>query len=222
MQKVRTLFMTSLAVPLAALLLIATFLPAISSPVSSASLWGMGGLARMVSANPLLANDDAASVREAIQQLDVRTNDLRTHTTGFGGMPVDNSVELNMVARERAGLQAQLSRAQFASTIGSLLAVRWLVPILAITLLAFAWMDRGINKLSIATGTAAMVTAGIIYEYRQAIVGGGSADSIGGMISRQMDAAISLGFGTYLIGLCGIGLILAGIGIVRNPLAARA
>jgi len=221
-QKARGLFMTTLAVPLAALLLIATFLPAISTPVSSASLWGMGGLAQLVSSNPLLANDDVAGVRESLQQLDARENDLRTHTTGFGGMPIDNSEELKMVAKERTNLQAQLSHAQFASTISSLLVIRWLVPILAIAVLAFAWLDKGVNKLAIGAGAAAVLTAAVIWEYREVLVGGGAEGSIGGMISRQMGAVISLGFGTYLVGLCGIGLILAGLNVIKNPLAARA
>lgn len=222
-QKARGLFMTTLAVPLAALLLLATFLPAISSPVSSASLWGMGSLAQMVSANPLLANDDVVGVREALQQLDAREADLRTNTTGFGGMPMDNSAGLRMLAKERANLQARLSQAQFASTIGSLLAVRWLVPIGAIALLAFAWMDKSTKALALATGVVAVLTAAILYEYREVLVGGaGPVGSIGGMISRQMGAVISLGFGTYLIGLCGIALVLAGLGVLKNPLAARA
>jgi hypothetical protein len=222
-QKARGLFMTTLAAPLAALLLIATFLPAISSPVSSASLWGMGGLAQMVSANPLLANDDVAGAREALQQLDAHETDLRANTTGFGGMPVDNRAGLRMVAKERANLQAQLARAQFASTVESLLVIRWLVPIGAIVLLAFAWMEKSTKMLALATGAAAVATAAILYEYREVLVGSGSpAGSIGGMISRQMGAVISLGFGTYLIGLCGIALVLAGLGIVKNPLAARA
>ncbi|MBC9030805.1 hypothetical protein IAG41_00215 [Sphingomonas sp. JC676] len=222
-QKARGLFMTTLAAPLAALLLIATFLPAISSPISSASLWGMGSLAQMVSANPLLANDDVAGVREALQELDARETDLRTNTAGFGGMPMDNSAGLRMVAKERVNLQAQLSRAQFASTIGGLLVIRWLVPIGAIALLAFAWMEKSTRVLALATGAAAAVTAAILYEYREVLVGSGSpAGSIGGMISRQMGAVVSLGFGTYLIGLCGIALVLAGLGILKNPLAARA
>lgn len=223
-QKARGLFMTTLAVPLAALLLIATFLPAISSPVSSASLWGMGGLAQMVSANPLLANDNVEGVRAAMQDLDERENELRTRTTGFGGMPIDNSAQLAMVAKQRANLQAQLSSAQFASTIGNLLVIRWLVPILAIAVLAFAWLDKGVNKLAILTGAVAIVTAAVLYEYREVLVGGGGRPevSIGGMISRQMSAVISLGFGTYLIGLCGIGLVLAGLNVLKNPLAARA
>lgn len=221
-QKARALFMTTLAVPLAALLLIATFLPAISSPISSVSLWGMGGLARMVSVNPLLATDDVAGVRGAIEQLDARANDLRTRTTGFGGMPIDNSYELKMVTAQRINLEAQLSRARTASTIGTLLMVRWLVPILAITVLAFAWMGKPVKRLTIAAGAAALVTAAIFYAYREVLIGGGAAGSLGGMLSRQMEAVIGIGFGTYLIGLCGIGLILAGLGVVRNPLAARA
>lgn len=221
--KARALAMTTLVAPLALLLLVATFLPAISSPVASASLWGFGAAMQIVNANPLLGNDNAEAIQAQLQQLDEREQDLRTHTTGFGGMPLDNSGELKMVAKERTSLQAQLSHAQFASTISTLLVIRWLVPILAVALLAMAWMDKGVNKLAIGTGAVALLTAALIYEYREVLVGGASPEgSIGSMISKQMSAVISVGFGTWLIGLCGIGLIVAGLGLVRNPLAARA
>lgn len=229
-QKIRRLAMTTLAFPLAALLLLATFLPAISGtsvdprfPASSASLWGLGGLSKMISANPLLANDDVDSARAELKRLDAQEIDLRTHTTGFGGMPVDNSQQLAAVAEQRAQAEHTLSSAKFASNMTSLLVVRWAVPILAVALLWLVWTDKPVARISLATGVAAIVTAAIVYEYRQVIVGAGGApeDSIGGMLSKQMDAMVSVGLGTYLIGLCGIGLVLAGLGKVKNPLAAR-
>jgi len=221
-QKARTLMMTTLVAPLALLLLIASFLPAISSPVASASIWGLGSVMQMASLNPLV-NDDVASVQAALKQLDEREARLRAATTGFAGMPIDNSAELKMVAEERASAEARLSSARFASTVSSLLIVRWLVPVLAIALLAMAWLDKPVNKVAIGTGAVAIVTAALIYEYRQILVGGSNpAGSLGSMISERMSAIVSIGFGTWLIALCGIGLVVAGLGMVKNPLAAKA
>lgn len=223
-QKLRTLSVTTLAFPLAALLLLATLLPVISTPVKGASLWGIGEVARMVSANPLLGNDDLSGISEALKSLDAREADLRTHTTGFGGMPIDNSAELASLARTRSAMEGRLAAARTASFVTSLLIVRWAVPILAAVLLWFGWAGKELRTMTLATGAAAIVTAVIIYAYRQTLVGGlgGGEGTLGGMISRQMDAVISVGIGTYLIGLLGVGLILAGLGVARNPLAARA
>lgn len=222
-QKLRTLSMTTLAFPLAALLLLATFLPAITTPMSSASLWGIGSISKMMSANPLLANDDTAGVAEEIESLDKQAADLRTHTTGFGGMPLDNSAELASIAKAREVAEKSLSAARTAKVVSGLLIVRWTVPVLAILLLWFSWSGKELRTMTIAAGAASIVTAIIMYAYRQSLVGGMSPEnSLGGMISRQMDAVISVGIGTYLIGLLGVGLILAALGIVRNPLATRA
>jgi len=221
-QKARTLAFTTLGFPLAALLLLATFLPAISTPMKSVSLWGIGGLSRMISANPLLGNDDVASVAEDIQRLDQEAQDLRTHTTGFGGMPVDNSAELAAVAKARAHAEHAMSAARWAATVKTLLVVRWAVPVLAALLLWLTWGGKESKAATLATGAAGILTALILWLYRGSLVGGGDEDSIGGAIAARMDEAISLGIGTWLIGLLGIGLLLAGLGIIRNPLAARA
>lgn len=229
-QKARSLAMTTLAFPLAVLLLLATFLPAISGttidprfPAQSASLWGLGGLSRIVSANPMLAKDDVMTARKQLLTLDEREADVRAHSTGFGGMPMDIGPELKSIAEQREEAQKRVSAAGFASTVKSLLVVRWATPILALALLWFCWVGREVKPLSLATGGASLATALIIYGYRETIVrGDGVEGSIGDAIARQMEAAIVLGWGTYLIGLIGIGLILAGLGIVKNPLAAKA
>ncbi len=222
-QKARMLFMSTLAFPLAALLLIACFMPVISSPIRSASLWSLGGVARIISANPLLAQDDVADVRDDLKQLDAMEAEVR-RATGFGGMPVDIRPDLRSIAQQRAVAEKRLSSARFAAAMTNLLVVRWSVPILAAVLLWMTWGGKELRTLSLATGVAAIVTSAIIYEYREVLVGSGGAPqgSIGAMMSRQLDAAVSLGFGTYVIGLCGVALIVAGLGLIRNPLARDA
>jgi len=223
-QKVRTLATTTLAFPLAILLLVATLLPAIGSPQQSVSLWSLGTLQKQISANPFLANDDVSGAQEALEALDARAADLKTHTTGFGGMPIDNGPELKMIADERDRVAAQLGSARTAKTVTALLGVRWLVPLLAGLLLWFCWAGKPARTMTLATGGVSVLTAIVIYAYRQSIVGlgGASENSIGAMLSANLDAAISVGMGTWLIGLIGVGLVLAGLGIIRNPLAARA
>lgn len=230
-QKLRGLATTTIVFPLAALLLLATLMPAISGttldprlPAPSASLLGLGSLARTLSANPMLANDDVESATEQLKRINERSADLRRHAIGFGGMPMDNGSELQQLAKQRSDAERQLGSARFAATVANLLVLRWSVPIMAIILLWLGWTGRDTKRVSLAAGVAAIVTAAIVYEYRETIVGAGNAaaDSIGAMLSKQMDAAISLGFGTYLIALCGVGLILGGLGVIRNPLADRA
>jgi len=223
-QKLRTLATTTLAFPLAVLLLLATLLPAISSPQQSVSLWSLGTLQKQISANPLFANDDVSGAQEALKALDARETDLKTHTTGFGGMPIDNGPELRMIAEQRAQAEAQLGSARTAKTVTTLLAVRWLVPLLACGLIWFCWASKPARTMTLATGGVSVLTAIVIYAYRQSIVGlgGASENSIGAMLSANLEAAISVGMGTWLIGLIGAGLLLAGFGVVRNPLAGRA
>lgn len=223
-QKIRTLAMTTLAFPLAVMLLIATLLPAISGPQQSVSIWSLGELQRQISANPLLAGDDVAGAEEALKALDAREADVRQQTTGFGGMPMDNGPELRMIAERRAQAEARLSSARSAKIVNALLGVRWLVPLLACVLLWLCWSGKPARMATLATGGAAILTAIVIHAYRQSIVGlgGASENSFGAMISANLGAAISVGLGTWLIGLIGIGLLLAGFGIIRNPLAASA
>jgi hypothetical protein len=138
-------------------------------------------------------------------------------------MPVDNSAELAAVAKARAVAEKSLGAARIAKFVKGLLIVRWAVPVLAAVLLWFGWAGKQMRMMTLATGAAGVATAVILYAYRQSLVSvGGGEDSLGGMISKEMDAVISLGAGTYLIGLVGVGLVLAGLGLVRNPLAARA
>ena len=134
-------------------------------------------------------------------------------------MPMDNSQELRPIADRRVVLDNQLNGARNAGIVTNL----WLAPILTAAPLWFCWVRKNTKRLTLGTGAAAILTAIIIYAYREVIVGGGGApqNSIAAMLGGQLYAAISLGVGTYLIGLCGIGFILAGLGVVKNPLANK-
>ncbi|WP_375398220.1 hypothetical protein [uncultured Sphingomonas sp.] len=236
-QKARGLVMTTLAVPLAILLLIATLLPALSSPIQSVSLWGMGGIVKLLNANPMLS-DDGSYATERLAKITQEDAELKADLTRRG-LPMPSAAEIaaapaatmfgdqSFASRfkelgvEREKLGQQIADARWRNLLASLMIVRFLVPIGACVLLYLAWVAKPLKIPSIATGGIAIVTAAIIYLYRDALIGHSDKDSIGAAISAQMDAVVSVGFGTYLIALIGIGLILAGIGVVRNPLAAK-
>ena len=240
-QKARTLGMTTLAFPLAVLLLIATFLPAMSSPIQSVSLWNLGGIVKMLSANPLFSDDssyaterlakiqqDEAELRQEMAQrgipmpsaAEIAAAKPGTYNFATGGVLVAS--RMKEFAQEKENLAQQVSDQSWRNTLGSALAVRYLVPIGALVLIWFAWSGKETARPSLAVGGVSVLVALIVYLYRGALIGHPAEGSIGAAISRQMDAVISVGWGTYLIGLCGVALILSGIGILRNPLAAKA
>ncbi|MBB5986894.1 hypothetical protein [Sphingobium lignivorans] len=222
-QKIRALGMTTLVFPLAALLLVATLLPMVSTIQGSFSLWSLGTLQRQVSANPFLGNGNVAGAERALAELDAREAALQRPMTGFGGMPIDNGPALQRVAEARASMEARLSAARMARTANALLGLRWLVPLLAALLLWFCWMGKSTRTIALVTGGVSIVTAIAVFAYRQSIVtfAGAGENAIGAMVSANLEAAISVAIGTWLMGLIGVALVLAALGIVRNPLAAR-
>lgn len=240
-QKLRVLATSTLAFPLAVLLLLATFLPALTSPVQGVSLWGIGSLGKMLAANPFLSGDGSAAA-EQLAKVDEEENELRGELAQrgipvpsasaiaaakstnaymfFSGAPIAS--RLKGFAEDRAKYQQQVSDSRWRGLLSSLLVVRYLVPLGACLLLWLAWTDKPLRAPQIGVGAVAAGTALLIYLYRGAIVGHPNDRSIGGAISKQMDAIISIGLGTWVIGLLGIALVAAAFGAIRNPLAERA
>lgn len=234
-QKGRSLAMTTLAFPLAILLLIATFLPVLSSPVKGVSLWGFGGLTRIVAANPLLV-DNGKYATDRLAKIAEEEGELRQELI-TRGLPMPSDAEIanaktNMfnetiasrfkdLRDEKAKLEQQVSDASWRDTLNTLLVARFLVPLAAVWLIWLAWSGGALRTPSIAAGAVSVAVALMFYIYRGALIGHPAEDSIGAAIAGRMDAMISVGWGTYLIGLCGVGLILSGLGVVKNPLAAK-
>jgi hypothetical protein len=199
----------------------------------------MGGIAKMLSANPLLG-DDGSYAADRLAKIDAAESQLR-ESLARSGAPVPTAAEIarapsggdlygvttyagrfKELAQERQKLSQQVSDAKWRNTLSAALVIRFLVPIGACVLLWLAWSGGALRTPAIATGLVSIIAALIVYLYRGSLFGHADEGSLGGAISRQFDAVISVGFGTYLIGLIGIGLILAGIGVLRNPLAAKA
>jgi len=240
-QKIKSLGMTTLTFPLAALLLLATFLPAMSSPMQSVSLWGLGGIMKMMSANPLLSDNgsyatgrlaelekDEAELRQVMAQRNIpmpSEAEIANAKTGMMSMMTgEQSVasRFKELADEKAKLNQQVSDGNWRSMISGALIVRYLIPIGACLLLWLVWSGKATRTPSLAVGGISILFGLLIYLYRGALVGHPVEGSIGAAISQQLDAVVSVGWGTWIIAACGLGLVLAGLGIVRNPLATQA
>ncbi len=240
-QKLKMLAMTTLVFPLAALLLLATFLPAMSAPMQSVSLWGLGGIMKMMSANPLVSDDSSyaterlaklteeeAELRQIMAQRNIpmpSDAEIATAKTGVismmtGEAPVAS--RFKEFAEERAKLNQQISDGNWRNMLSGALVIRYLVPIGACLLLWLVWSDKPVKLPSLVTGGISILFALLVYLYRGALVGHPVEGSIGEAISQQLDAAVSVGWGTLIVAACGVGLVLAGLGMVRNPLAGKA
>lgn len=252
-RKARVLGTSTLAFPLAILLLLATFLPVLSvntlgtlgpmAPAGAAtgvSLWRLGGLDRMLSANPILSADTGGAA-DRLARIDKEENELRAElarrsipvptateiaaarsTNGFmffNGAPIAS--QLKGFAEDRAKYEQQLSDGRWRGLISGLLVVRFLVPLGACLLLWLAWSGKPVAKPSIVVGAAALAAGVLVYLYRDAVIGKPDKGTIGGAIAQQMDAVLSIGIGTWALILIGLALLGAGSGLIRNPLADR-
>jgi hypothetical protein len=236
-QKLRGLAMTTLAFPLALLLLIATFMPALSTPLRSFSLWSLGGVAQMAEASPLFDSADSADGRLA--EIEKERQELRAQLTARGlPMPSDAEIaaapaanifgetsyagQFKRLDAESERLERAASDAHWRSLLSTALVLRYLVPLGACALMVLAWVGKPVARPSLGVGAVSILVALLVVLYRGALIGHPDKDSLGGMISAGMDAAISVGFGVYAIGLIGVALIAGGLGYFRNPMAAKA
>ena len=78
-----------------------------------------------------------------------------------------------------------------------------------------AWRGAALRIPSLAAGGGAILAFVIVYAMKASI--GTGIDEV----DARIQSLVSLGIGAWLMALCGIGLILAGLGIIKNPLAAN-
>jgi hypothetical protein len=180
--KAKTLFTESLATPLALIVLLACALPAISTPVTSVSLFG-----------------------------------LDSSTSGS------------------LGAAAAIFGNSSLSTLSNLLILRFIAPLAAVVLIVLAWLEKPLAVPMIVAGAATILAALLIFAYKSAIVStfGGIADGIAGpggfdlprarsmMGAMNPGSFISIGLGVWLLALTGVGLVVAGLGKIHNPLRTK-
>jgi hypothetical protein len=169
--KLKALFTESLAVPLALIVLIACFMPAITTPIQSASLFGL-----------------------------------------------DSSIGASL------GAAASLMGHSSVSSMSSLLVLRFAAPLAALALIMLAWLEKPMQVPMLVAGGVSILVALLVVAFKMAIVssvesmmgGFGSARAMLGVPSPG--SMIGVGIGVWLIGLAGIGLVVAGLGKLQNPL----
>jgi hypothetical protein len=91
-----------------------------------------------------------------------------------------------------------------------LLLLRFLAPLMAVFLLWRAWTAEAGKMVTLATGAAAILAFLLVEMVKLGF-------SQGNEFSQMIGAAIGTGIGTWLILLCGVGLVLTGLGVLGNP-----
>lgn len=233
-QKLKALLTGTLAFPLALVVIFAFFMPAISSPVQSASFMGVGKIAAMLNMNQF-PGSDLESLKTAATQLDTREAQLKLYlaeaaarapagqsaTTMQDYQTRDAQTQLEALAESRVMIDKQISAKRSAATKETLLALRFLAPLLAVFLLWRAWSGAPLRVATLATGAAALIAGIVVWSFTSSIDIGGALGPLGAMLGERARNVFSVGFGVWLMLACGIGLVLAGLGVVKNPLASK-
>jgi hypothetical protein len=211
--KARSLARETLAFPLAIVLLITCFMPAINSVARNGqglSLLGLGPVVSELSGEARAEREEATSqardFTEREQQLQKAIAETGPGTPigmfGSGGSAGDALKELQ---NERAKAAAR----RHGHVGAFLLSFMWLVyaaPLLALTLIAFSWTGRPLRSVSLAAGLSALIAFGLIWNLTT-------------LASVGAEAMLTLGLGAWILLLAGIALILAGLGKITNPFA---
>lgn len=103
----------------------------------------------------------------------------------------------------------------------SLLWLRFLSPIAAATLIFMAFTGRRFGPAPLIAGVSAIIAGALPFVIKGAIISKVQTDALmGEMVGASLEALITVGPGAWLSLGAGAGLIAAGLGLVKNPLAA--
>lgn len=222
MAKIKSLVTNTLAFPLAVVVLIAFFLPAMSSPVKSVSQWGLGG----VLGEAQLSQLDTEGADRRLGQIEEQLTRYKQQMARSGRDSADNSYGFGSVAerisdleQQRAEIREVKGKVGFLKAVQAALLLRFAAIAGAIWLLWVCWSGRSVSMPSLVAGAAAVVAGGLPFLFKSALIGVAGGGMAGEAVAAGMDAMIKIGIGPWLLAAAGIGLIVAGLGLVRNPLA---
>lgn len=222
MAKIKSLFTNTLAFPLAVIVLIAFFLPAMSSPVKSVSQWGLGGVLGSAELSML----DTQGADRRLGQIEEQLNRYKQQMARSGRDSADSSYGFGSVGeriadleQQRAEIRQAKSKVGFLKAVQAALLLRFAALAGAIWLLWVCWSGRSASMPSLVAGAAAVVAGGLPFLFKSALIGVAGGGLAGEAVAAGMDAMIKIGIGPWLLAAAGIGLIVAGLGLVRNPLA---
>lgn len=104
---------------------------------------------------------------------------------------------------------------------GSLLWLRFAAPLVAIAVIFLILTGRPAGPVPIVAGVAALFAGALPFMLKSAIIDRAESSGFGAM-SGSIDALLEVGPGAWLCLMAGAALIAAGMGVLKNPLAARA
>jgi len=225
-EKLIGLFKGTLAAPLAVVVLVAFFLPALSSPAQTVSQWGLD----KVVASTGLNLDEADVGRRRLADLDRDIARYKTEAARRGARAPDDGYGYGNVGDRLQSLQEQrdeirkgLSAVDFVKTVNTALILRYAALIAAAWLIWQAWKGAALRPWELAAGASAIVAGGLTFLLKSAILGLFSAmNPLGRAATAQMDSLVSIGIGPWLLLAAGAGLIASGLGLIRNPMASAA
>lgn len=211
--KARGLLTGTLTVPLALVVLIACLLTAISSPSFGGRNLSLFGVGPLVSEYSERARGGAEMAESQVKSLDEEQAQLEkviaatgpaTPVGYFGSGPTAGD-QLKDLAEQREKAGTEASSARWIGWIASASILRFAAPLCALALLVMAWMGMGLKLPALATGAASILAFVLLYA-----------------LTAMSQGYLVLGFGAWLLLIAGIAILPAGLGMVRNPLAAKA
>lgn len=110
--------------------------------------------------------------------------------------------------------QAALRTASLALTIIDFLWVLYLIPAGAALLLVLEYRQKRMRIVELVTGALAAVSLGATWAGRELLAKALSNEF--GSAEAAVRSAVSLGWGDWIIGLAGVGLILTALGLLRR------
>jgi len=224
-ERVLGLFRTTLALPLALVILVAFFLPALSTPVKSVSQFGLDQIVPSMGLN--LEDADDARRRLANLERDIARFQAEAARRGAGapdGVYGYGNLgdRLQTLEEQRAEVRQGLGAVETVRRVDTLLILRFAALIGAAWLVWKAWSGAALRTWELVAGASALLGAGLTVLLKSAIMGLFSAmNPLGEAAVDQMNGLLSIGPGPWLLALAGAGLIASGLGLIRNPLARQ-
>lgn len=217
------LFRTTLAVPLALVMLIAFFLPALTTPAKTFNLLDLD---KLVAASGLDLEESEYG-RRRLADLDRDIARFRTEAARAGADAPDGVYgygnvgdRLQTLETQRGEVRDLLGKIDFLKTVNSALILRFLAVVAALWLIWTAWSGAVLRPWELAAGGAAVVAGGLAVALRSAMLGVMTAGpGVGTAEAAQLGTLFSLGAAPWLMLAAGAALIASGLGLIRNPLA---
>lgn len=224
-EKVIGLFKGTLALPLALLVMIAFFLPALSSPMMTVSQLGLDKITAAVRPNL----EQAEQGRRRLADLERDLARFQTEAARRGAGAPDSVYgygnvgdRITSLEEQRSEIHKGLGAVGFLKTVDAALILRFAAMLAALWLVWQAWAGAALRPWELAAGIAALLAGGLTFLLRSAILGLISTmNPLGEAAAAQAEALISVEIGPWLLLAAGAGLIASGLGLIRNPLARR-